>query len=264
MTDMSLPIAVFDSGLGGMSVLSELIKILPNENFIYFGDSANAPYGTKSADEVRALTVLVFERLLARGIKAFVIACNTATSVSVAYLRERYPDMLIIGVEPALKPAALCAQHPTVAVLATPLTLKETKFSELLSKYSEDARVIPFACPGLVEFVERGIFEGEELDTFLSGLFEPLKKERLDCVVLGCTHYPLVKGAIIKALGDDVRVFDGGYGTARQTARRLEEAGLLNKSEKKGRIEIIDSSYPNETDPEKSILQRFSKEYLCN
>ena len=264
MTDMSLPIAVFDSGLGGVSVLSELVKILPNENFIYFGDSANAPYGTKSADEVRALTVRAFERLYARGIKAFVIACNTATSVSVAYLRETYKNIAIIGVEPALKPAALCAEHPTVAVLATPLTLKETKFSELLSRYSESARVIPFACPGLVEFVEKGIVCGAELDGFLSELFEPLKKEKLDCVVLGCTHYPLAKGAIIKALGEDVRVFDGGYGTARETRRRLECEGLLNISKEKGKIDFIDSSYPDEVNPEGSILLRFGKEYLCH
>ena len=264
MTDTSLPIAVFDSGLGGMSVLSELIKILPNENFIYFGDSANAPYGTKSADEVRALSVRVFDRLYARGIKAFVIACNTATSVSAAYLREKYKNIPIIGVEPALKPAALCAEHPTVAVLATPLTLKETKFSDLLSKYSESAKVIPFACPGLVEFVEKGIVCGEELDEFLSGLFKPLKKEELDCVVLGCTHYPLAKGAIIKALGENVRVFDGGYGTARETRRRLECEGLLNRSEEKGRIDFMDSSYPDEINPEGSMLLRFGKEYLCH
>lgn len=264
MTDTSLPIAVFDSGLGGMSVLSELIKTLPNENFIYFGDSANAPYGTKSADEVRALSVRVFDRLYARGIKAFVIACNTATSVSAAYLREKYKNIPIIGVEPALKPAALCAEHPTVAVLATPLTLKETKFSDLLSKYSESAKVIPFACPGLVEFVEKGIVYGEELDEFLSGLFKPLKKEELDCVVLGCTHYPLAKGAIIKALGENVRVFDGGYGTARETRRRLECEGLLNISEEKGRIDFMDSSYPDEINPERSMLLRFGKEYLCH
>ena len=138
------PIAVFDSGIGGLSVLSELVKIMPNEDFLYFGDRANAPYGTKSAEQVRALTEKAFEDMLERGIKAFVIACNTATSVAVRTLRERYPDFIIIGVEPALKPAALCAEHPTVAVLATPLTLNETKFSDLLQRYSDNARVIPY------------------------------------------------------------------------------------------------------------------------
>lgn len=259
-----LPIAVFDSGLGGMSLLSELIKILPDEDFLYFGDTANAPYGMKSADEVRCLTEKNLEYLLSLGIKAFVIACNTATSAAAAHLREKYRDIPIIGIEPALKPVTLCEGKPTVAVLATPLTLKGEKFADLLAKYSGDARVIPFACPGLVEFVERGIFEGEELDAFLSDLLAPLKKEKIDCAVLGCTHYPLVKEAIIKALGEDVRLFDGGYGTARQTARRLEAADLLSASTERGRIDIIDSSYPNQINPEGSILYRFSKEYICN
>ena len=257
------PIAVFDSGIGGLSVLSELVKIMPNEDFLYFGDRANAPYGTKSAEQVRALTEKAFEDMLERGIKAFVIACNTATSVAVRTLRERYPDFIIIGVEPALKPAALCAEHPTVAVLATPLTLNETKFSDLLQRYSDNARVIPFACAGLVEFIERGIVNGDELDSFLSELFLPLKSEKIDCAVLGCTHYPLAKGAIIKALGREVRIFDGGYGTARETRRRLEEKGMLECSKEKGRVTFLDSSYPGGIAPEGSLLKKFGEEYLC-
>ena len=125
MKERDLSVAVFDSGLGGISVLKELVKALPNENFIYYGDTANAPYGVKSAERVRELTFSVYEKVKAEGIKAFVIACNTATSVAVAQLREKYPDDIIIGVEPALKPAVLSMAHPTVVVLATPLTLKE-------------------------------------------------------------------------------------------------------------------------------------------
>ena len=212
---------------------------------------------------MRALTVKNFEILAKRGIKAFVIACNTATSVAVKELRESNPDFVIIGVEPALKPAALCAEHPTVAVLATPLTLKEAKFSELLSRYSDNARVIPFACAGLVEFIERGIVEGEEIDSFLSELFAPLKKETLDCVVLGCTHYPLAKDAIIKALGGNVRVFDGGYGTARETRRRLEEIGALRGSKSRGKVTFLDSSYPDMEAPSDSVLRRFGEKYIC-
>lgn len=261
--DKDLPIAVFDSGIGGISVLSELLKILPKEDFIYFGDRANAPYGIRSAEEVRALTVKNFELLLARGIKAFVIACNTATSVAVKTLRERYPDLVIIGVEPALKPAALCAEHPTVAVLATPLTLKETKFSELLKRYSDTAHVIPFACAGLVELIERGVSEGEELESFLSELLSPLQDKNLDCAVLGCTHYPLIKDAIGRVLGERVKLFDGGYGTARETRRRLEEIGALETSNKKGRVVFIDSNYPDSDAPEESMLRKFGEKYLC-
>lgn len=264
MLKKSSPIAVFDSGIGGISVLKELISTLPNENFIYFGDTANAPYGVKSAFQVRALSFSAYERLKKEGIKAFVIACNTATSVAVASLREKYPNDIIIGVEPALKPATKCCDNPTVAVLATPLTLKEEKFALLLDRFGSGARVIPFACPGLVEFVERGEIKGERLHSFLEELLAPLKEERLDAVVLGCTHYPFVKAEISKVLGANVQIFDGSVGTALQTRRRLEENGLLNDSDKKGSIIFIDSSHPDTKDASDSTLVRFGGEYICS
>ena len=263
MEKRDLPIAVFDSGIGGISVLKELCAALPCENFIYFGDTANAPYGVKSAHEVRALTFCAYESLKQRGIKAFVIACNTATSVAVADLREKYPNDIIIGIEPALKPAALCKEQPTVAVLATPLTLKEAKFASLLERFKDSARIIPFACPGLVEFVERGEIEGEGLESFLSELLEPLKSEKLDAVVLGCTHYPFVRESISAILGKDVLVFDGGQGTARETARRLMAEGLCKEDKSGTRIDFIDSSYPDQINPSESMLKRFGGEYLC-
>jgi glutamate racemase len=263
MKKEDLSVAVFDSGLGGVSVLKELLRELPNENFIYYGDTANAPYGVKNADEVRALTFSVYEKMRERGIKAFVIACNTVTSVSVAQLREKYPEDIIVGVEPALKPAVLCREQPTVAVLATPLTLKEEKFAALLSRFSGNANVIPFACPGLVEFVERGEISGERLHSFLEELFAPLKREKLDAVVLGCTHYPFVKEEIAKVLGTDVLIFDGSLGTARETKRRLEVSGILNARKEQGTVIFLDSSYPNIEDPDKSNLTRFGGDYLC-
>lgn len=264
MAKKSLPIAVFDSGIGGVSVLKELIRLLPNENFIYFGDTANAPYGTKSAEKVREMTFSVYESLKAEGIKAFVIACNTATSAAVASLREKYPEDIIIGVEPALKPAVKCCESPTVAVLATPLTLKEEKFAHLLEKFGTDARVIPFACPGLVEFVERGEVTGNALHSFLDNLLSPLKNENLDAIVLGCTHYPFVKAEISSILGENVQIFDGSVGTALNTRRRLEENGLLNTSNEKGSVIFIDSSYPNERNTSDSMLVKFGGEYLCS
>ena len=263
MSEKSLPIAVFDSGIGGVSVLKELVSVLPNENFIYYGDTANAPYGVKSAEQVRSLTFSVYEKLKSEGIKAFVIACNTATSVAVATLREKYPYDIIIGVEPALKPAVESENQPRVAVLATPLTLKEEKFAKLLSRFENDATVIPFACPGLVEFVERGEVEGENLHKFLSELLSPLKVENLDCVVLGCTHYPFVKAEISTIFGEKVKIFDGSIGTAQNTRRRLEKAELLNDAKEKGRVIFIDSSYPNEVDASGSTLVKFGGEYLC-
>lgn len=264
MVDKTGKIAVFDSGLGGLSVLKELIKILPEENFIYFGDTANAPYGVRSADEVRALTFCAYEMLKREGIKAFVIACNTATSVAVRALRERYPDDIIIGVEPALKPAVLSGEHPTVAVLATPLTLREEKFANLLGRFADCARVVPFACPGLVEYVERGDTSSDELLAFLGELLAPLKTEKLDAVVLGCTHYPIIRDPIRAILGDDALIFDGGEGTARETRRRLEGAHLLAPSGNVGSVVFIDSSFPNVKNPNESTLTRFGGEYLCS
>ena len=264
MTDKCLPIAVFDSGIGGVSVLKELTCLLPNENFIYFGDTANAPYGVKSVNEVRSLSFSAYEMLKKEGIKAFVIACNTATSAAAASLREKYPDDIIIGVEPALKPAVKCCEHPTVAVLATPLTLKGEKFYLLMQKYGAKARVIPFACPGLVEFVERGEVTGDALHGFLENLLSPLKREKLDAIVLGCTHYPFVKVEISSVLGENVLVFDGSVGTALNTRRRLEENGLLNESCEKGSVIFIDSSHPNERNASASTLVKFGGEYLCS
>ena len=264
MKDREMSVAVFDSGLGGITVLKELVKLLPNENFIYYGDTSNAPYGTKSAEQVRELTFSAYEKLKEEGIKAFVIACNTATSVSAFHLREKYPNDIIIGVEPALKPAVLSKEHPTVAVLATPLTLKEEKFATLMGRFSDNARIIPFACPGIVEFVERGEVSGEVLETFLDELLSPLKNEKLDAIVLGCTHYPFVKNSISKILGENVMIFDGSVGTANETRRRLDKAGLLKEDTQKGGIVFMDSSYPNAKNPEESKLTLFGGEYICS
>lgn len=263
MNEKNAPIAVFDSGLGGISVLYELKSTLPNENFIYYGDTANAPYGTKSVEQVRALTFSVYDKMKSRGAKAFVIACNTATSAAVSLLREKYPDDIIIGVEPALKPAVSCCEHPTVAVLATPLTLKEEKFAKLLSRFQGNANVIPFACPGIVEFVERGEISGERFESFIYELLSPLKCEKLDAIVLGCTHYPLVKSQISAIFDDDILIFDGSVGTAKETKRRLEENGLLNDNAVDGKVTFMDSSHPDKENPEGSMVTSFGGEYLC-
>ena len=229
------PVAVMDSGVGGISVLRELRRQMPGEDWIYFGDTANAPYGEKSAEEVRALTLGHAERLFREGAKALVVACNTATGAAIGALRERF-DAPIIGIEPALKPAALQKERPTVLVMATPLTLKQEKFAHLLAEYNAKARILTLPCHGLVEQIEQGITDGPELDRLLSELTAPLKGETIDSAVLGCTHYPLVRGAIRRALGSGVTLFDGGEGTARETARRLSEAGLCNPRKRCGRV----------------------------
>ena len=235
------PIAVFDSGVGGISVLKELLTLMPNENYIYFGDSINAPYGTKSADEIKALTKKNAETLLGMGAKAIVIACNTATSVAASFLRESYPDIPIVGIEPAVKPAVLYKIHPTVIVMATPLTLSQDKFDELARRYDDEANIIALPCPELVKLIERGVVEGEELDAHLAEIFAPFKYLKVDSVVLGCTHYPHIKEAVSKAFDHKAVIFDGGSGTARETRRRLEVLGLLNDQKQKGELHIINT-----------------------
>ncbi len=236
------PIAVMDSGVGGISVLRELVRRLPREDFLYFGDSANAPYGEKTAQDVRALTLQNAEMLFAEGAKALVVACNTATGAAINALRERFPDRVVIGIEPALKPAANSKNSPSVLVMATPLTLKQEKFEHLLSQYNRDARIFTLPCHGLVELIEQGVIDGAALDSLLDNLFAPLKGEVLDAVVLGCTHYPLARAAIQRAIGENTPLFDGGEGTARETERRLAAAGLLCEEERVGKVTFRNSA----------------------
>ena len=237
-----LPIAVIDSGLGGISVLRELIAIMPHENYIYFGDSTNAPYGSKSREEVLRLTEDNLEFLMSRGIKALVIACNTATSAAARYLRDKYPDLPIIGIEPAIKPASEVCEHPRVLVMATPLTLREEKFKALAEKFSSCAEFISLPCPSLAELIEAGDPDSPEIDKCLTDLLSPYKDGKIDAIVLGCTHYPHVKHVIAKHFPPSVHIMDGGLGTARHTLRRLTELELLNLQETDGSIEIINTA----------------------
>ena len=239
MNKQNQPIAVIDSGIGGVSVLKELIKLMPNENYIYLADEKNAPYGTKTMEEVRSITVKNVEMLFGMGAKALVVACNTATGAAVRYLREVYPSVPIVGIEPAVKPAKEEKENPIVLVLATPLTLHQEKFENLLHRFSEGATIIPLGCPGLMEIIEDGDIEGERIDNYLTNLLKDIDKEKIDSVVLGCTHYPHAKKAIKKAFGDKVHVFDGGLGTAKEALRRIKEADLLNPSCEKGTLTLL-------------------------
>lgn len=242
MDKRECPIGVFDSGLGGISVLKELVALMPQENFIFYGDSKHAPYGTKTLEEVQMLTCADAEYLIAQGVKALVVACNTATSAAIQILREKYEDMPVIGIEPALKPAVLAKKNPRVLVMATPMTLREEKFRQLMERYETHAEILPLPCPGLVEFVERGELDSPELESFLRELFAEYLVHPVDCVVLGCTHYPFVREMIRKVLGAEALVFDGGAGTARETQRRLAEGGLLNMSQERGRVVLQNST----------------------
>lgn len=220
-------IAVFDSGVGGISVLRHLRQALPQERFLYFGDSANAPYGTRPSWQIRDLTMAAAKMLMDRGCKALVVACNTATAAAIEDLRKAYPDRIIIGIEPALKIASDRFPGGTVGVMATPATLREEKFARLLSRFADHCRVVKLPAAGLVELVEAGKGNGAEAEVLLRPLLAPYCG-KLDAVVLGCTHYPFAGEAISRLLGQDTVLLDGGAGTARETRRRLEAAGLLH------------------------------------
>lgn len=235
-------IAVFDSGVGGISVLRHLLRLMPGERFFYYGDSANAPYGTRSREEVRELTFAAVETIMAYGVKALVVACNTATSAAIADLRQAYPDTIVIGIEPALKLAVERFPGGRIGVMATPMTLREEKFEALLHRCGQSARVYRLPAPGLVELVEAGLAESPQADALLEGLLGPCRG-RLDAVVLGCTHFPFAAAAISRALGEKTLLLDGGEGTARETRRRLASAGLL--SEGAGEL-VIRSSLPGQ------------------
>lgn len=226
MDQTQLPIGIFDSGLGGLSVLRTALRMLPNERFIYYGDIINAPYGIKTEEQVYVCARGAAQRLLGKGIKALVIACNTATCAAAAQLRAEYPDLIIIGMEPALKLAHDQCPEGQILVLATPVSLASEKYRLLYENYGEHAVSLP--CPGLMEFVERGDTESPELISYLNGRFAPfLEKETPAAVVLGCTHYVFLKRTIRSLLPCETRVLDGNEGTVRQLERRLAQQGLL-------------------------------------
>ena len=243
-------IAVFDSGVGGVSVLRHLYKQMPCEKFVYFGDTANAPYGSRTTDKVRELTLAAVEKLRAEyPLKALVVACNTATAAAIETLRAAYPDFIVIGIEPALKLAADHFPGGRIGVMATQVTLREEKFDTLMHRFDRECTVTKIPAPGLVELIEGGKGDSLECEMFLRDLLGP-HVGQLDALVLGCTHYPFVQRTIRKVLGPDVTLLHGGEGTARETKRRLAAADLLRTGE--GKILIRESK----GDPKKLHLAR--------
>lgn len=241
------PVGLLDSGLGGISVLGEALRQLPNEDYVYYGDTANAPYGDKTPEEVLGLVHQAVERLIELRCKAIVIACNTATSVSAGKLRQELA-LPIIGMEPALKPASLLPGEGKILVMATRVTLALPKFQALMAQYGRDA--VPVPCPGLMECVERGELEGPQVTALLRQLLGPWLSQPVKAVVLGCTHYPFLRKAIAALFPEGTPLIDGNAGSVRQLRRRLEEEGLLSNRQEPGRVTFLSSS------EEPSVLQR--------
>ena len=243
------PIGVFDSGVGGISTLREMVRELPEERFIYYGDMAHAPYGTKTTEEVTECVRNVVGYLAARNIKALVIACNTATGAAAATLRSEL-TIPVVGMEPALKPASKARKDGSVLVLATPLTLQQEKFENLMKQYGEGAVKVP--CPGLMEIVEAD--DGAAALHYLQELFSRFDVDRVDAVVLGCTHYVFLRDMIRDLLPDRIAITDGNAGTARQLRRVLAERNLLNDAGP-GSVELETSGTERDLELMKKLLR---------
>jgi glutamate racemase len=220
------PIGVFDSGVGGISVLSEIRAHLPGETLLYVADSGFVPYGEKTPEFIRARSRAITEFLLAQGVKALVVACNTATAAAVAELRATWPELPIVGMEPAVKPAAAATRSGAVGVLATTGTLKSARFAALLDRFAHDVQVLTQPCPGLVECVESGALRAPETRELLRGFVAPLLEAGCDTLILGCTHYPFLKPLLRELVPASVSLIDTGEAVARQLGRLLDSREL--------------------------------------
>ncbi len=237
------PIDIFDSGIGGLSVLRHVRALLPHEELLYFADSGFAPYGEKPEAVIvqRALAIAAF--LLKFRVKALVVACNTATAAAIAALREHYPDLLVVGVEPGLKPAAALTRSGTVGVLATAGTLASDKFLKLQQQVSEGTRVnfLLQPCNGLADQIEKGEIRSRDTAQLVSRYVAPLLAQQADTLVLGCTHYPFVEPLVRDAAGPGVQIVDTGEPVARQLQRLLTQRGLLRTAEDAGALSAYTS-----------------------
>ena len=235
----NLPIGVFDSGLGGLSVLGHIRSALPYEDLLYCADSRFAPYGSKSPQEIQDRAIYLSNFLIAQGAKALVVACNTATAAAIDILREKY-SVPVIGMEPAVKPAAAATKTGVIGVLATSGTLKSAQFAALLEHYGQHVTVVTQACVGLVECVEQGELETEATKALTRSYLLPLLEAGADTIVLGCTHYPFVRPLIEQIIDEynpqsNITLIDTGDAVARHLQKRLAEADLLNESQAEGK-----------------------------
>jgi glutamate racemase len=246
------PIGIFDSGAGGLSVLQAIRFELPHENIVYVADSGNAPYGDRSQNFIEQRSLAIVEFLRAAGVKAVVVACNTATSVAVKTIRARYA-FPVVAMEPAVKPAVTMTSTGVVGVLATTRTLSSANFLRLVDEHGSRARVLIQACPGLVEQVERGEVAGEETRKLVEGYVKPLVAAQTDTVVLGCTHYAFLRPLIQEVAGPTVTLIDPAVPVARELKRRLETANLLATSGTGGDVTFWTSG---EVEPASTVFGR--------
>ncbi len=241
---MDNPIGVFDSGIGGLTVLKELTKMLPLEDFIYIADSSNAPYGHRKRSEIMELSSRIVNILINKSCKLIVIACNTATAATVNDLRKKYKTP-IIGLEPAVKPACLNTKTKNIGVLATEGTFRGNHFKNTSEKYKDYVKIHLQVAKGLVDIAEKGTFLGDEVTEMIKKYVEPLKEHNIDQLVLGCTHYPLFKETIKKIAGEDINIIDSGEAVARRTKDVLMTNKILNTKKKKRKLQFYSTKKEN-------------------
>ncbi len=240
----SRPIGIFDSGIGGLTVTRAIQQALPTERLLYFGDTAHMPYGPRSLEEVRDFSIAITEALLERDCKLIVVACNTASGAALSHMRERWPQLPIVGMEPAVKPAAEHSKSGVVGVIATTATFQTTVYAAVLERFGKNTRVLHQDCPGLVTAIEDGGMESPETAQMLENWLRPMLGHGIDALVLGCTHYPLVRPLIERIVGPGVRVIDPAPAVARQVERLLEQHEIRATENEEGGLTCYTSGDP--------------------
>ena len=233
------PIGVFDSGIGGLSILRMLRRLLPHEDFLYFADQAHVPYGRRSMEQIHAFSESITRFLLARGAKLIVLACNTASAAALHYLREIFPEVPFVGMEPAVKPATERTTTGRIGVLATSATFQGELYASLLERFAEGKVVLQQTPHGLVERIEGGDLESAETRAVLKQSITPLLSSGIDALVVACTHYVFVQDLISELIGPDVMLIDPSEGVARWTGRLLEQRGLEAAKDRQGSITFL-------------------------
>ena len=232
-------IAVFDSGVGGLSVLRAIRRQHPAEELLYLADQAHVPYGPRSLEEVRAFSEAITRYFISQGAKLVVVACNTASAAALHYLREVFPEMPFVGMEPAVKPAAEQTQSGVVGVLATPATFQGELYASVVERFANGVDVLQDTCTGLVRQIEMGNLAGDETQQILTNALEPMLEKGIDTVVLGCTHYPFVIPMIEEIVGPEVRVIDPAPAIARQVGRLLDQYGMRAEGGREGEVKYL-------------------------
>ena len=233
------PIGIFDSGVGGLSVAVEMAHLLPYEDMIYIGDQANVPYGPKPMERIQQLSDGITRFLLDHGAKCVVVACNTASAASLQFLRQKYPQIPFVGMEPAIKPASERTQTGAIGVLATPATFSGELYARTVERYAEGKQVYEDTCPGLVKQIEAGELESPETVAILQRSLEPMMAAGVDSIVLGCTHYPFVIRQISAIVGPNVQIINPAPAVARQVQTVLNTRELFARSTNPGEIQLL-------------------------